>query len=282
MTCRKSRHYHSDAVAERLAAAVTGKILSATIIGGNAEDEDSDHTAQLFVVRFADNVCTVSADAAGDPLHRRGYRLAVAKAPLRETLAAAMLLGAGWDGAKALYDPMCGSGTLVIEAALIARRMAPGLYRTFAAERWPSARAKTWIDVRARERSRLASGVSSGSPAVIAMQKAIVAAVANAERARVAGDVTFTKAAISAARAPAPAGLFLTNPPYGVRVGDTAALRDLYAQFGNVARKHFAGWQWAMLSADKSLERQTGLALRERWKSSNGGIKVRLVSTASR
>src|SRR5690606_21549021 len=108
---------------------------------------------QLVVVRFLRDECLVSADASGALLHRRGYRRAVAKAPLRETLAAAMLTAVGWDGSVPLVDPFCGSGTIPIEAALIARRIAPGIAsaelapRAFAFERWPSFEAGTWSEV---------------------------------------------------------------------------------------------------------------------------------------
>jgi putative N6-adenine-specific DNA methylase len=281
VTCRKSKLYHSDAVAQRLASAVRGLVRGATIVAGAADDEDADDLAQMFVVRVADNVCTISADAAGAALHRRGYRLAVAKAPIRETLAAAMLLGAGWDGSTALYDPMCGSGTLVIEAALMARRIAPGIHRTFAAERWPASNARVWKtsrdDAKTAELPR--------SPVLLVGSDrdrgAIEGALANAERAGVAADVTFSVAPVSAVRAPNTSGLLVTNPPFGVRVGNAAELRDLYARLGQVARERFSGWRCAILSADKtpghSLERQLALPLEEAWRTTNGGIGVTLL-----
>lgn len=281
VTCRKSRLYHSDAVAQRLASALVGAVTGAVIAEGAGDEDDGTEDAQLFVVRMSDNACTVSVDAAGDPLYRRGYRQAVAKAPIRETLAAAMLIGAEWDGQSALYDPMCGSGTLIIEGALLARRIAPGLQRSFAAERWPSARAAPWRMVRADA----AAAALPRAPAALAGSDrdagAIVAARANAERAGVTDDVEFTVAPVSAIRAPAEHGLLITNPPYGVRIGETRELRDLYAALGRVARERFAAWACALLSADRtpghSLERQLGLDLREIWRTTNGGIPVRLV-----
>jgi putative N6-adenine-specific DNA methylase len=129
VTCRKSRLYHSDAVAERLAGALSGAVTGATIGAAGDEDADEHDASQLFVVRMAHDVCTISADAAGAPLYKRGYRTAVAKAPIRETLAAAMLVGAQWSGDTAVHDPFCGAGTIAIEAAMMARRIAPGLKR---------------------------------------------------------------------------------------------------------------------------------------------------------
>jgi putative N6-adenine-specific DNA methylase len=226
-------------------------------------------------------VCTISVDAAGAALHRRGYRQALAKAPLRETLAAAMLLGAEWNGSTALCDPFCGSGTIAIEAALLARGVPPGLHRSFAAERWPSADASLWREVRSRAASVVGDALL---PPIVGSDRdagAVEAARANAERAGVGGDIEFAIASVSAVHAPAAAGLLVTNPPYGVRTGDTATLRNLHARFGAVARREFAGWRAAVLSADRTrghvLERQLGLRLAPAWRSVNGGIPVRLL-----
>jgi Predicted N6-adenine-specific DNA methylase len=146
VTSRKSRLYHQDAVAQRMMGAVAAR-LSGIPAGGDSPQE--------FIVRLFRDECTVSADASGDLLHRRGYRLASGKAPLRETLAAAMLAAAGWDRVAPLLDPMCGSGTIPIEAALLARRVPPGLGRGFAFERWPGFDADAWEAVRATARGRI-------------------------------------------------------------------------------------------------------------------------------
>jgi putative N6-adenine-specific DNA methylase len=286
VTCKKSRLYHSDAVAERLASAVVAAVAGVTIDDAPRDAAGDDDTgsddAQLFVVRMFRDVCTISADASGVHMHKRGYRQAVAKAPLRETFAAAMLLGAPWDPTTALCDPLCGSGTIVIEAALMARRIAPGLQRTFAAEHWPAADSDVWK----RMRERAQADVRPSTPSLLAGSDrdagAIDAARANAQRAGVANDVTFSVGSVSSARTDAEYGLLVTNPPFGVRVGDTAALRDLYARFGRIARERFTGWQCAVLSADRSrghaLERQLALPLRPVWQSRNGGIPVRLLA----
>src|SRR5688572_26128189 len=128
VTCRKSRLYHSDAVAQRLHAAAA---RAGATVGVAAMEEGEDEAAlrtegvgaQLFVVRLLHDVVTISADSSGALLHRRGYRQAIGRAPLRETLAAAMLLASGWRPDRPLVDPLCGSGTIAIEAALLARRI---------------------------------------------------------------------------------------------------------------------------------------------------------------
>lgn len=270
VTSRKSRLYHQDAIAQRLLAAAGG----ATVPDGEA--------AQEFVVRLFRDQCTVSVDASGELLHRRGYRLATAKAPLRETLAAAMLAGSGWDGSAPLVDPMCGSGTIPIEAALMARRVPPGIARPFAFMRWSGFDQSAWERLLRQARER----VLPGSPVPILGSDRDAGAVAasrdNAERAGVAGDIEWRRAAISAMAPPAGRGWIVTNPPYGVRVGERRELRDLYAQLGNVARRCCPGWELAFLAAHPELERQAGLQQTVRFTTENGGIRVRLVQGSVR
>jgi putative N6-adenine-specific DNA methylase len=265
VTSRKSRLYHQDAIAQRLLAAAGG----ATTSEGDATQE--------FIVRLFRDQCTVSADASGELLHRRGYRLATAKAPLRETLAAAMLVGAGWDGSGPLVDPMCGSGTIPIEAALLARRVPPGMARRFAFMRWPGFDESAWEQLVQQARERM---LPRAPVPILGSDRdagAVAASAANAERAGVAGDIEWRRAAISAMAPPSGRGWIITNPPYGVRVGERRELRDLYAQLGNVARRCCPGWEVAFLAAHPELERQTGLEPAVRFTTENGGIRVRLV-----
>jgi putative N6-adenine-specific DNA methylase len=285
VTCRKSRLYHSDAVAERLARSIEAQVPGVAVVRPGAEDAD-DGSRQLFVVRMLHDVCTISADASGALLHRRGYRLATAKAPIRENIAAGCLLALGYDGTAALVDPMCGSGTIPIEAAMIAAGIAPGRARTFACERWPGFDAKAVAAARAAVQRPIATGSTAGESGVnvpiIASDRdagAVQATVANAERAGVGGMIEVSRRAFSTIDAPAQRGLLIANPPYGARVKGGADLRNLYAQMGNVAREKFAGWRVALVVADKALAGQTKLPFEEVLAFSNGGIKVRLVAT---
>jgi putative N6-adenine-specific DNA methylase len=228
------------------------------------------------VARLWRDELILSADTSGDLLHRRGYRLATAKAPVRESLAAAMLLAAGYDGAAPLVDPLCGAGTIAIEAALLARRMAPGRRRPFAFERWPSFEGATWSRVKHAAEAK----VLPHAPAPILGSDrdagAIAAARANAGRAGVADDIGFAQQALSAFAPPAvPHGWVVTNPPWGVRVGEGGALRDLYATLGRVLRERAAGWTDVMLSADRRLEAATGLAWEPVLHTASGGVDVR-------
>jgi putative N6-adenine-specific DNA methylase len=278
VTCRKSRLYHSGAVAQRLTEALAARIPGIASADAERSDEDEGGAEQLFIVRVFRDRLLLSADTSGELLHRRGYRQATAKAPLRETLAAAMLLGANWDGTTPLVDPMCGSGTIPIEAAMLARRLAPGRARSFAFERWPAHDTAMWKAVRdeALAKERPAPGVPIAASDRDA--GAVAATIANAARAGVTADVAVAQQAVSALRVSEGPGLLIVNPPYGIRVGDKAPLRNLFAQLGNVARAQAAGWRLAMLSADRDLERQLRLPLTEQWKSTNGGIPVRLVT----
>jgi putative N6-adenine-specific DNA methylase len=281
VTCRKSRLYHSDAVAERLAAAVKAKVgdNKLVIVSSEAEDEDNESAsdAQLFVVRITDDVCSISADSSGELLHRRGYRQAVAKAPLRETIAAAMVSGSGWDLASPFVDPMCGAGTIAIEAAMMARKIAPGANRRFSFESWPKHDAAAWKTEVETARSAELTACPATIKASDRDEGAIVAARSNAERAGVTNDIDFDVRAVSAAEFPDQPGWIVTNPPYGVRVGDPAPLRNLYAQLGTTARKRASGYTMAILSADSELEDQMKMDLREVFKTSNGGIPVHLM-----
>ena len=281
VTCRKSRLYHSDAVAQRLAEAVRRSVPGAHAEAHASDDDEPTERddAVLFVVRFNHDRCTVSADTSGELLHRRGYRQATAKAPLRETLAAALVAASGWDGVSPLVDPMCGSGTILIEAALAARRASPGARREFAIERWPGVPAELVRTVR----SELGALSRPSAPGPIVGSDrdagAIEAARENAQRAGVATDADFAVHAISAMRLPdAERGWIVSNPPFGVRVGEASRVRDLWAQLGHVLRRRAPGWRVTLLSPDAALERQLRIPTEVVARTTNGGIPVRMVS----
>lgn len=279
VTCRKSRLYHSGAVAERLAGAINARLSGTRSIRvvQAAEEEVEEDGSQLIIARLFRDVCTLSVDTSGALLHLRGYRLATAKAPVRETLAAAMVLASAWDPAAPLLDPFCGSGTIAIEGALIARRIPPGLRRRFAFMEWPDFHAERWAGLINDARAGMLPVAPGPIQASDRDGGAVEAARANAERAEVAGEIEFREAALSAiAPSPGP-GWLVTNPPYGVRVGERERLRNLYAQLGNIARRKCPGWTLALLSADAQLDRQVKIPFEQVLRTRNGGIPVRLV-----
>ena len=275
VTCQKSRLYHETAVAERVAGAIGDRLGKPSPVHKYQEDSGTD-LPQLIVVRLVDNLCAISIDSSGALLHRRGYRLATAKAPLRETLASAMVMASGWDKISPLLDPFCGSGTISIEAALLAGRVPAGYRRRFAFMDWPHFDSKFWNELLADA----AKAIVSAIPKIIGSDRdagAIRAAQANAERAGVAGCIEFSGRAISAIDPPPGPGWVVTNPPYGVRVSQTNDLRNLYAQFGKVMRAKCPGWQVTMLCDRVQLIRSTGLDFDQGIPTMNGGLKVRLV-----
>lgn len=269
VTSKKSKLYHQDGIADRLAGAATAAVRGTTI----ADDEG----AQEFVVRVFRDTVTLSIDSSGELLHRRGYRLASAKAPLRENLGAAAILGAGWNPSRPLVDPFAGSGTIPIEAALLARRIPAGWRRTFAFEQWPDFEEALWRAVRSDAEVQMLPRAPSFIAGSDRDAGAITAAVANAERAGVSGDIEWSRTAFSDAAHPEPAGWLVTNPPYGVRVGEAKPLRDLYATLGQLSRGRYGEWTVAFLAADTGLIGATGVPFQEILRFRNGGIPVRLV-----
>ncbi len=270
VTCHKSRLYHSGAVARELVKAIGDRL------GKPPEllkfDEETE--TQIILARLVNDECSLSIDSSGALLHRRGYRLATAKAPLRETLAAAMLLACGWEPGAPLLDPFCGAGTIPIEAALLRRGIPPGAQRHFAFMNWPGFQNQVWEKLLAESQSHRADDL----PRLIASDRdagAIRMAQANAERAGVAGEIEFSCRAVSAVE-PAGVGWVITNPPYGLRVSANHDLRNLYAQFGKVLRLKCPGWQVAILCSDTNLLRSTGLRLDTSLAWINGGTPVKL------
>ncbi len=275
VTCHKSRLYHQRAIAERM---VRASGLAGAAAPGPEGEDDEGAAAQLVVVRLVRDEVTVSLDSSGALLHRRGYRQASGKAPLRETLAAALLLASGYDGTLPLVDPFAGSGTIAIEAALLARRMAPGLARGFACQRWRGWPAAEWAALLAAARTR----VLARAPAAILLSDrdagAVRSARSNAERAGVAADIRFETRAVSALEPLAGPGLVVTNPPYGVRVSEGRDLRDLYARLGQVLAERLPGFGLTLLLPAEPLERATGRLFKVLFRTANGGIPVRAVA----
>jgi putative N6-adenine-specific DNA methylase len=200
---------------------------------------------------------------------------------MRETLAAATLMASGWRGDAPLIDPMCGSGTIPIEGAMIARRIPPGLDRPFGFEQWPDFEPETWRSVIDAARSSM---LPRSPVRILGSDRdagAVRAATANAARAGVTDDVELSVRALSAIEPPIEKGWLVSNAPYGVRLGERDRLRNLYAQLGNVIRAKCPGWRVALVTAEPMLERQLRLALRPVLRTSNGGIKVRVITGES-
>ena len=279
VTCRKSRLYHSDAVAERVVRQVArhfGVDVPVVRLTDSDDDDAPTDEAQRILVRIVHDIVTVSADTSGELLHRRGYRQAVAKAPLRETVAAACLLATDYDGTQPFLDPMCGSGTFPIEAAMIARQQAPGRARPFAFEHWPGADRDVLPNLR---RATKAAGIDVPELPIIGSDRdpgAIRMSRENAARAGVESMIQFEQVTLDSIEPPAESGLWCSNAPYGRRVGNSDALTGLFVQIGKLARSAFAEWRVALLMAEQGHVKALQSPVTEILHTRVGGIQVGL------
>lgn len=267
-TCAKSKIYHAGAAAQRIEKAV-------------AEELGAEISAEADIcvkARIIDNNVTFSIDTSGDPLHKRGHKEAVGKAPMRETLASMFLRQCGYDGTEPVVDPMCGSGTFVLEAAEIAAGLAPGRSRAFAFERLASFDPAAWDAMRGAGQARVPAQRFYGSDRDAG---AVRMARANAARAGVAEFCDFECHAFGDLTPPdGPPGLVMVNPPYGGRIGNKKLLYGLYAGLGQVLATRFKGWRVGMVTSDASLARASGLPFKPLGPPvAHGGMKVWLFQT---
>ncbi|SDE42530.1 THUMP domain-containing class I SAM-dependent RNA methyltransferase [Ruegeria marina] len=266
--CRKSKIYHAGAAKERIERAIA-ETLGAPI---------SDTADLRLMLRIERDLCTFSIDTSGEALHKRGHKEAVGKAPMRETMAALFLRQCGFDGTGPVLDPMCGSGSFVIEAAEWAAGLAPGRSRSFAFEQLVGFHAAEWQAMQAGAGGRTPDSRYCGSDRNAG---AIEASRANAARAGVAEFCDFLQRPVSDIRPPeGRPGLVIVNPPYGARIGDQTRLRALYGSLGKVLTERFAGWRVGLITSEMSLARATRLPFKAPGPVvDHGGIKVRLYQT---
>ncbi|SDX43618.1 putative N6-adenine-specific DNA methylase [Albimonas donghaensis] len=270
-TCKGSRIYHARAAAQRVETALRESL---------GVEIAADAPIRLMV-RIDDDFCGFSLDASGEPLHKRGHKEAVGKAPMRETLAALFLRACGHDGTEPLLDPMCGSGTFPIEAAEMAAGLPPGRTRPFAFELFAGHDPRAWA---AEKAAALPASAPVSPPRFIGSdrdQGVIGMAKANAERAGVAASCLFIRRPISElVRPDGPPGLVIVNPPYGARIGEVAKLRPLYGTLGEALKAGFSGWRVGLITTETPLARATGLPfLPPGPPVAHGGLKVKLFRT---
>ena len=267
-TCRKSRIYHDRAARDRIARAIH-ETLGAPI---------SLDASLIVKARIDDDLCTISIDTSGESLHKRGHKVAVNKAPMRETLASLMLRDAGFDGTQTVLDPMCGSGTFVIEAAERAAGYFAGRARRFAFVSLTNFDAHQMSELKTpgpiRPAHRRFFGFDRDVGAINMSQE-------NADRAGVKDWVTFDHAAISDLTPPEiEPGLVVVNPPYGGRIGNKKLLYALYGTFGSVMRDRFEGWRVVLITNEPGLAKATELTFAKTPRMlSHGGLKVGLYKT---
>ncbi|MGH1493407.1 MAG: THUMP domain-containing class I SAM-dependent RNA methyltransferase [Acidimicrobiales bacterium] len=269
-----SKLYHTKAIAQRL-----HQVSLPPSIG---EPE------QLFVVRIDRNNVTISADSSGQALHKRPWRTELGEAPLRTTMAAAMLMVTKWDPTSGLVDPFCGSGTIGIEAALLAAGMPPGGEREFAFQDWPDFDPGSWASVAGSVASSISAPTADGVPVTEANRlirmsdrdpDMVAAATRNAERAGVLDWIGFETRVVAHLRARTGPGMLMTNPPYGKRLG-RGELSGLYSRLGAVARERLPDYGLAVLTPDTKLAKSADDRLRSTARFRHGGLAVELFQRA--
>lgn len=268
VTCRKSKIYHAGAAAERFETAIAEELGV----------PDWDETGIRLKVRIEENHCTLSVDTSGESLHKRGHKTFTGKASMRETLAALFLRECGFDGSEPIVDPMCGSGTFILEAAEIAAGLQPGRSRSFAFERLAT------FDPNAFQALRRTDPLSTPEHCYFGFDRdagAISGAKSNADRSGVSDWAQFATQSISDLKPPeAGRGLVILNPPYGARIGNKRALFGLYGALGKTLNERFRGWRVGLVTSDSGLARATGLPFVPPGPPvDNGGIKVKLFKT---
>ena len=267
--CTRSRIYHKGAAAQRVAGAITDQL-------GCAVTQDA---GLRLIVRIEDDLVTLSLDVSGEGLHQRGHKQSIGKAPLRETMAALLLRAMGYTGREPVIDPMCGSGTFVLEAAEIAAGLAPGRSRSFAFEDLAGFDPQPWAEMQEAGRT------AKCAPPLQYLgfdrdQGAIRASIENAARASVSACTSFACQPVSALVRPDTApGIMMVNPPYGGRIGNPKQLFGLYAQLGAKFREEFQGWRLGLITSDRKLAHATGLPLEGGPILPHGGLKIRLYQT---
>jgi putative N6-adenine-specific DNA methylase len=219
---------------------------------------------------------TFYLDTSGEPLFKRGYRREAAEAPLRENLAAGLLRLAGWQPGTPLLDPMCGSGTIAVEAALMALDIAPGLKRTFGFQKLDWYDGPTWQRIKQAAQRRMKPPAPAGIYASDSDPSAVQRCGVNLATAGAIGAVVVERVDALARAAPAPAGIIVTNPPYGVRQADAAALAAFYPRLGDALKQRFAGWTAYLFSGDPRLPKLIGLRPSRRTPLFNGALECRL------
>jgi putative N6-adenine-specific DNA methylase len=228
-------------------------------------------------VHFTESEAGIYLDTSGEPLFKRGYRREADEAPLRENLAAGLLALGQWTPERTLLDPMCGGGTIVTEAALIAADRAPGLSRTFGFQKLAWYDGPTWQRIRQAARDRVRSAPGSVSIFASDIASAAVGRTSSTLRtAQVDAFVRVEQADVLTHAAPMATGLLLANPPYGVRLADARELEAFYPQLGDALKRRFSGWTAGLFTGDLRLAKLIGLKPDRRIPLWNGAIECRL------
>jgi len=253
VTSRQSRLYHKDAVAGRVQASIAFRFAQNEFSGETTPEPTV--TQQIFV-RLSDNHVTLSIDSSGDLLHKRGIKPCAAKAPIRETLAAAALILSGYTGTEPLVDPMCGSGTFAIEATLIAQKISPGRFRDFAFMQWPSFQPKRWQHIKQEAEKKI---VRTNSPFIFASDQDDRAArelensVIQHGLSGIIAISTRDFFDLLPTELTNRTGLVTLNPPFGRRLGSRRESEALFLSVCQRLKKKYKGWKFVLIAPNPRL-----------------------------
>lgn len=283
--CTKSKITHSKYGALKVKDGIVDYFRDKTGARPSVELKTPDVRVNVFLHNNRARVCI---DLAGESLHRRGYRTDRGPAPLKENLAAAILIKMGWPAIAAaqggLLDPLCGSGTFLIEAAMMAADSAPGLLRPyFGFLKWEQHRPRIWESLLEEAEDRESRGFSRLPPLIgyDSNAAAVKSAIGNLERAGMPGLIHFEKKALAECTPPAKLlakpGLVIANPPYGKRMGKVRELKPLYETLGKLLRTHFKGWKAGVLTGNPDMGKAMGLRARDKRQFFNGAIPCELL-----
>ena len=245
-------------------------------IVGRRPDVDTANPAVRVHAFLTKDMATLYLDTSGEPLYKRGFKTAAVEAPLKENIAAGILMLSGWQPGEPLVDPMCGSGTFLLEAAQMALCIAPGLGRKFGFERFKHLDEAAWSAVRSavEARRKPLSALPIFGSDIVGDQ--VRRSRENLAAAGLDKCVTLDRADIRDRVAPFAAGVMVTNPPYGVRIGEVEELAPFYPQVGDALKKHWAGWRCYLFSGDMALAKLIGLKASKRTPLFNGALECRL------
>jgi putative N6-adenine-specific DNA methylase len=242
---------------------------------GERPSVDTREPDMRINVFLTERMATIYLDTSGEPLFKRGYRQDAGEAPLRENLAAGILALSGWQPGQPLYDPMCGSGTFLIEAALKARKIASGMRRSFAFQQFKMHSAAEWEKLRVEAKAQENQDVFAIHGSDVS-STVLIHAQENLAAAGVADTVTLKQLNVLDAKPQAESGVWLCNPPYGVRLDEKEKLAAFYPQWGDVLKQRFAGWRAYFFTGDLDLAKKIGLKASKRTVLFNGALECRL------
>jgi 23S rRNA G2445 N2-methylase RlmL len=246
---------------------------------GIRPDVDTDNPDMKIIINGHKNNFSVALDTSGDGLHRRGYRVQGALAPIKENLAAGLLSLSGWKPGQKLYDPFCGSGTFLIEAALWQNNTAPGLLRKkFGFQRLSNYKPELWDELVEEALSLEGKSEEIGIFGTDSQSQVIQIAKQNARSAGVDHLINFARKEVSLIEPPAPTGLIVTNPPYGERLGNVDMLKDLYRDLGFALKARFKGWEAYILAGSGDLTPELKMKAQKKFVVFNGPIECRFLN----